>query len=531
MKNVIFPVMLLLSLNLFAQDDKKNPNVELPDFVIMGKDVVSIRAANKINPDYTSTVSDDYLKPLFAPDQLEVVDFSNPNQTDLNLLDSVNYYKGYLSLKSGRYTLPAGELNYSFPFDGGSLQGIVFGDNQLAYDKNTDNVKLGGLLNLDYTTNTSNSTLPGTKFSIGGRHTNKKYNLFGSSTPEFERTLNAGNAYFDIQNLYMRRFIFDAKMGGDFTYLDKENLTESVLNVNLFGKLNLTDVGIGVKSNYQKQYFKNDFAGKIQADYYMFRPTAYFKLFNSILTEAGFTFSGSGNNTFHRIFVSLSTKLADQLVLMGEYNPGSEFLTASYFLRNNEYLETTTFSNFLLKKKNQFKVALKYEYDKYFQIDGGIKYFSSSNYPFYSRTDSSGLFNIDFTDVKNYDLFANFLFHYGPYGVFYASVDLFKVNNSAKNKIPYQPEVITSFSYGYDFQNGLSGKINLEYQSKRYTNLENTTTLGGFFNAGVELEYRFGNNISILFQLNNLLNQKIYFWEGYKRKPLDAVLGINFLFN
>ena len=84
---------------------------------------------------------------------------------------------------------------------------------------------------------------------------------------------------------------------------------------------------------------------------------------------------------------------------------------------------------------------------------------------------------------------------------------------------------------GYDFNNGLFGKINLEYQSSRYTDLQNAEKVEGFFDAGIELEYRFENNISILFQLNNLLNQKKYFWEGYKRKPLDAVLGINFLFN
>ena len=531
MKNLILLFIVFLYVSLFAQDESKNPNVELPDFVIVGKDVVSIRKADKIKPDYTSTVSEDYLKPLFSPDQLEVADLSNPNQADLKLIDSVNYYKGYLSLKGGRYTLPAGELNYSFPFSGGSLQGIVFGDNQLAYDKNTDNVKLGGLLNLDYTTNTNSSTLPGTKFSIGGKHANRKYNLYGSVTPEFERTLNAGSAYFDIQNLYMRRFIFDAKVGGDFTYLDKENFNDAVLNVNLFGKLNLTDVGIGIKSNYQKQFFKNDSLGRVQQDYYLFRPTAYFKLFNTVLTEAGFTFSGSGTNNFHRIFVALSTRIADRLVLLGEYSPSSEFLTAGYFLRQNEFLETTNVSNVFLKKSNAFKVSLKYEYDKYFQIDGGLKYFSSDKFPFFSRSNSSGLFNISFTDVRNYNLFANFLFHYGPYGVFYASLDLFDVNNSANQKIPYQPDVATSVSYGYDFNNGLFGKITLEYQSARYTDLANTQKIKGFFDAGIELEYRFENNISILFQLNNLLNQKKYFWEGYKRKPLDAVLGINFLFN
>ncbi len=219
------------------------------------------------------------------------------------------------------------------------------------------------------------------------------------------------------------------------------------------------------------------------------------------------------------------------LILLGEYNPSSEFLTAGHFLRQNQFLETIKISNLFLKKSNTFKVSLKYEYDKYFQIDGGLKYFSSDKFPYYSRSDNSGLFKIGFTEVKNYDLFVNLLFHYGPYGVFYSSLDLFDVNNSSNERIPYQPVIDASVSYGYDFNNGLFGKINLVYQSERYIDLQNTRKLSGFFDAGVELEYRFQNNISILFQLNNLLNQKIYYWEAYKRKPLDAVLGINFLFN
>ncbi len=46
------------------------------------------------------------------------------------------------------------------------------------------------------------------------------YKFFGSNNPERERKLNAGNAYFGIKNLYLKEFIFDVNVAGDYTYLE-----------------------------------------------------------------------------------------------------------------------------------------------------------------------------------------------------------------------------------------------------------------------------------------------------------------------
>ncbi len=83
-----------------------------------------------MKPGFVGTVTKEFINPVFAPDELELAALSNPLEGDLSLLDSSNYYKGRLTLEAGRYTLPAGELNYAYPFTRGMIHGRIKGDNQ-----------------------------------------------------------------------------------------------------------------------------------------------------------------------------------------------------------------------------------------------------------------------------------------------------------------------------------------------------------------------------------------------------------------
>ena len=105
------------------------------------------------------------------------------------------------------------------------------------------------------------------------------------------------------------------------------------------------------------------------------------------------------------------------------------------------------------------------------------------------------------------------------------------MENPDGNKIPYYPDFSVSASYGYDFNNGLLGKIIAEYQTKRYTDLENQNALEAFFDLGLLLQYRFENNIMLSVQLQNILNNNKFIWQGYQEKPFDITFGASYLFN
>ena len=527
-KVILFLIIFVVT--SFSQEDK-NPNVELPDFVITGKDVVSVRRVDKVKPGFIGTVTKEFINPVFSPDELELAVLSNPLEGDLGLLDSSDYYKGKLTLEAGRYTLPAGELNYAYLSERGKIHGRMKGDNQLAYIDNSGRVYYEGALDIDYSIPTGGKVLPGTKFKLNGKHGVASYNFFGSNNPERERTLNAGTAYFGINNLYMKEFIFDINVIGDYTYLDKENFSESLIKTNAYGKLQLDNFGLTLKSNYQKQFLTTEVQGKTNSDYFFFRPSVSLELFDLVMADLGFTFSGSGGTTLNTLFAAFGLELSQNLVLLAEYSPLAEFITAGKFLRENNYLNPHPYSSYVVKKSNAFEIALKYEYDKYFQVDGGIRYFSSKAFPYFTNPNGTGVFELEFSDAKSYNGFVNLLFHLGPYGIFYGSIEYIDLKNSEGFLIPYQPETRATLTYGYDFKNGFNSETTLEYSSGRFTNLANSSSIKAFFNAALKVEYKIQSQILLSLQVTNLFNTKRFIWEGYQEKPLDLIMGVNLFFD
>ncbi len=221
-------------------------------------------------------------------------------------------------------------------------------------------------------------------------------------------------------------------------------------------------------------------------------------------------------------------------MLLGKYSPQAEFVTVGKFLKVNNYLNPQEYSSDAVDKSNATEIVLKYEYDKYYQVNIGFKYFSSKEY-LYFRPDTREFpfddFLMGFTDAKSFNWFADFLFHTGPYGVCYGRFDYHQIENSDGNNIPYHPKFKASLSYGYSFTKQFSGTATLLYLSKRFTDLTNSFSLNSFVNAALKVEYRFAEQILFSLHVTNLFNTKHYLWQNYQEKPLDLIAGISVLFN
>lgn len=523
---------MLLSVAVgFPQE--QNPNVELPDFVIFGKEDISVRKVDKIKPDYIPIVSNEFLKPNYKPDYLDFASVSNPVEAEKSLLDSADYRKGYIELKAGLYQLPEGKINYTFPFKNGILHGYAEGLNQIAYVDNSQLQRLEGALDFAYTLPTDINVMPGTKFEINADHSKNLFRFFGSVEPERKRNLNIGNASATIQNLYMKEFIFDLNGGGDFTYLDDETFNETLLYANAFGRLNLNNINIDVKAAYQHQNLTSDSLSDSKTNAYYFRPTASLEIFNKIMLEAGFTFSAGGGQKLNGIYGAISTQVAKNLLVYGEYSPIGENITAGKFLRDNFYYDQQNVNRIFLKKKNKFKALIKYEFDKYYQVDGGVEYFNTNNLPYYNNPDTSGFFDVLTSDAKSWNIFLNMLYYLGPYGYFYGTINYFSVENSDSKKIPYNPNFIATLIYGYNFLQDWKGEAKIDYLSERYADIENDEgrKLPGIFNLGLKVSYSLQKNFGLFFELDNILNVKRDTWEGYQERPIEVLFGLNYFFD
>ncbi len=526
-------LFFLLNLSLTYSQDKSNPNVELPDFIITGTDVIAVQGAQKISPEFVSTISEQFFKPILSPEELEVRDLSSPLKNDLSILDSLNFLRGNLEIGVGIYSLPVANLSYLFPVDGFIFGGRFSGENHRAHVDNSERYLINGGLNLLFTTDTKSEILPGTQFKINGDFGSTSFKFYAVNNP-IKRTLNQGNFSFGISNQMNRQFNFDLSVYDELSSINEENYNENILNLKGFSKVNFSSFNIGVSAEYKKQFLSiDDTSANIPNsdvdNFFMVRQTGGLNISDAVKVSGGITYSTSGGNSYTALFAAVSFKINNSISLFGEYSPHAEFLTSNDLLKSNRYYEPQNFYNLFFRKREAFIAAVKFEYDKYYQVNAGIKYFSSPEYPYFVDSASTGKFVLSSIQANDFTFFADLLFHLGPFGIMYGDFELVNTKVESGDFVPYHPQVKTSALYGYEFDFGLTTQVGLTYVSKSYNDLPNNQSIPGYFDLGLKFLYKIVPEFLFTVEFSNLLNDDIYYWRGYKEAPLDVIAGFKYM--
>jgi hypothetical protein len=529
MKNILIFLAVFPLINLYGQDDsRQNPNVELPDFVITGQDDISVQKAKKIAPEYISTVSQDFLKPAFSPEQLEMRDLSNPMKSEIQLFDSLSYMKGNLEVGIGAYTIPRGLFTYSQPFTNGVFEGYANALNRRAHVDYSDLYNVNGGVNLVYQLNREAAFLPGNRLKLHADYGVSAYRFYGAPVPSEKRTHSAGNLSAGINNFQSRTFIYGLNFSTDFISVSEENFSDRIFDAGFFGKYRLPNFHIGLNFDYKNNSLENDSVGSASYNFINLRPTIGLHISKGLKSVFGISYAKSGDSKSLMPYASLGLSVDDGLSLFAEYSPAAELLNMGHFLNENPYVNLQNYSGLFFKKTGSLNLALKYEYFHYFEIDAGAKYVSSDDYPFFQPSLAEGRFDVRTTEAVLFSGYLNMLFHLGPYGIFYGTVELNDLRDSAKNFLPYSPEIKSSLNYGYDFAGGFSITSSLLYTSGVFTNIENTESLDDFIDLRFKLAYKFSKQLNLFLELNNILSRDNFLWRGYKETPLDVVAGFNF---
>lgn len=526
----IFCFLIVLNLFVFAQEEKtNNPTVELPDFVITGRDIVNVKKVNKLAPDFVTTISDEFLRPKFSAEELEIIDLSNPIKSDLGFLDSVNFFKGNIEAGVGLYTLPTLKGIYAQPFQNGIIEGNFSTMYSRPYVDHSDRYSIRGGGKLVLWSDINSTFLPGTQMNVSADYGTSSFKLFAAVDPNTKRTINSGNLAIGIRNNYGKHFQFGLSLTDQITSISTENFNDNFLRLKGESKILFSKFHIGVVADYHKHYVNNIFGEKLGGSLLLLRPVAGFQFTSLIKGSFGFTFSTAGDEKFNTPYASVGVKLDKNLTLYGEYAPTPEFKSAGTILRENDYFNAINYTSIYYEKSNDFSVAVKYEFDKYYQIDGGLRSFSSNNYPYFTNSMLDGKFELDFTKTNSFNPYVNLLYHLGPFGMFYSSINVFMVESDSSGKnIPYHPTVIANGTYSYRFDFGLESKVSLTYYSEQFADIENLIPLNQYFDLGLGFSYTFKPNLDFTLKLSNLLNNKIYRWNNYQEMPSNVIVGINY---
>lgn len=522
---LLLAISILLTFSVYAQQDKQS--IELPDFVITGVQSAELPSINKGLPDYVSVLSKEFLKPTFSPDEFTGYNFSNPIEQKYPLFSKTQEYNKWIKAGAGYYTLPKADIYYDKDFGFGLFKAKFSGDYQRDYVKYGDANKQDAELGADFFVNNKSAFLPGSRISIDGGFGRKFYRFFGSANSSGSREIYSGKFNAEIVQTYTETFNFGLRANDKYTYFNEEDFRENLIDFDAFADLYLEKVGIHVKGGLVSQQLSNQFSIGLDNTFFDVSAGVSINPFKSLRFKFGMNYARQDSSTFFSPTGMISFELDDNLEMIGEFNPRAEFHTIEKLLNKNRYLNLGNKINVFETKTSNFRLAIKYEYNKYFVVAGGFESASSDNFPYLADSNTKGRFDIYTLDkIKQTGLFLNFLFHPGPMGMFFASLKYSDVKDSSSNFIPYNPVLTVDAAYSYLFQKKIKGTIKALYLKDIYTNISNTNRIASYFNLGLEIEYRLNNNLSFFAEINNLTDNRNFLYSGYREMPFDLMGGI-----
>ncbi len=527
MKKII-AVILLFSSAVFAQRENAGQSIELPDFVITGTQSVVIPEMEKKKPPVLSIMSDDFFRPVFSSEQINLNTSSNPVRREVDLFESAVSNAGLLILGAGLFTLPTGDFYFNQGFNNALIRSHVWGSKIIDYEEYSGDNESGISGSADFFLSSKSNFLPGMKISVNGNYSRDSYYFFASDTPWLKRETELTTAGFELSSRHDNSLKYGIIGKGDFFNIKNNIFKENKYNGKAFLNMYFSKFGVGADINILNQKL---FKSTGSSSYTFYDTDAYF-LFdasNSFLIKFGINYSKLDTISKISPQVNAAVKLEKNLSFFGEYKPYSEFMTAQDLLRENRYLSENGAENILIRNKNVSKFIIKYEHERFLGIDLGISFSTIDNLPFFSDDISRGKFEINLADdVKDFKAFLKLDFHGGPLGDFYGNVSYNYLKDSDGMEIPYNSPFHISALYGFDLSSGINLSARLNYFSSSYSDYKNEKNIPSYIDLSFYLKYNLFGGLIITGAIENILNKDNFIYKGYKEKPFDIIGGIEY---
>jgi hypothetical protein len=528
MKKIII-FALFITAGAYAQNVNTDQNVELPEFVITGVERVDVPVVQKQKTDHVPDIVKGYIQQAPSADELKMAELSNPIKENSELLGNPKNINGRLEMGAGRYTLPMGELTYQVPYSIGLFTGKAYGFAETEYVDKAGLNQSGLDVQNSFFVNTKSGFLPGSEFKVRAAYDRTSFNFFGSETPDRKRNMHDVNLLASFYNGSGKTFKFGLQTSPEFFYLKEEDMFDNKIDLTATGELMFGSFSIEAAGGIMTQYLKNSTLGDNTYNGGGIKAVAKYSPFKFFSAGIGINVQNFDGENFASPVAEAAFKFSKQLSAYFTFAPRAELLTISDFVKGNRYYAIEAADNIFFEKDIDVTASIKYEYDKYFEINGGVNFTNSDNYPYYSDALDTGFFNMNVTKAARFAAFGNMLFHLGPYGSFYGDVTVQRVMDENDNYLTYSPVLISNLAYSYNFKFGLLAETKLKLASGSYADIANTVDIPEYIGLGVKLSYALFHNFNLFVRFDNLLNADNYYARYYEEKPLDLILGFNYL--
>lgn len=546
-------VFFLLSAVLVAQEKKEPeqrdaslperaeaslPKIDLPEFLITGQETIDLPVSAK------SVADEDkfFLAGSRLPGRKDVDVSAARQQKDI--VGPAGQMDGKVFAGFGNYVTPSMEgwfgKNYT---DGGILFHANYGSSN-GHVANAEWQKTGVGVHGDYLPPQASGTAVGSRFNGGMSFSNESYRAYGSATPTQLRTLSdiGINVGLSSHTPKIEKLDDQINYAGGISWNrtaldDSVNASESELGISgnaatqwnsyqLRALAEYKTSGItmplpAILNAHSPQWFVLRFSGK----------TFLAPSLEAMLTVQQFLYRGNLSTASGRFYPNLEIQYfaSDAATLFAKFTPTVERATLSSFITTNKYMR-----NALELQPTEIPLSLSVGSEISFSAalrgKAVVSYRTMHDFPVYVEFNSAKVWDVMYLpDVKaiSFEVQGSYQFSKGNSGTLTAGFNSTEEKGSS-NSVPNIPSTIVSGAFRHSFDNGIVTEAFAEYVSKRWRDFSHSNANAGYVTIGGRGEYKFLENLRALVQVNNLLNQQYYVWDGYVERPLFISLGVTY---
>ncbi len=211
------------------------------------------------------------------------------------------------------------------------------------------------------------------------------------------------------------------------------------------------------------------------------------------------------------------------------YGPTVERNTLSSIIKQNRYAD---FAMVLVPTDTRVNVYGGVEFSPTPELTAAVKvtYKHINNYPTFLDKDSAKVWEVLYlSGVRSakFDLSALYRLNQQQNITAYFSTNSVRQKDSA-GVLPYLPKFTVGAAYHHFFDIGLHAEAFAEYHASRYTGFSNGHSNAGYVYTGVKGEIEMFGQFRGHAELNNMIDQQYFVWNGYQERTVFLLLGISY---
>ncbi len=519
---VIFS-LFAIGFKLFAQNASQP--LELPNFIIEGKEQIDVQVGTKQMPVFPTYISRGLLDSLIIvekPRNYIVFPVTFPTSKF-----SKKYPNGYTNLSLGSFF--TGNLNFGYNTKFADYDIFTFGEIKSSKGHLENAAYTGIFLGAQ-----SEYLAPDKFFIFGGSKTttniefkNRNYKLYAIENPP-SRTQTDFLAKISSTGNFES---FDFNTGANFYIFHQSGAGNSLNETTLGGFLEIA-----------KSSFSNQFGGSISIDFRslnnnsanFFEASGFYRFEyeqNKIEPKIGLQLTRSSNgNSRPMILACLNIEriLTPNLEISGGISNKLKNIALNIFAFENPYLSDSIYLDYT--NFTEIYANLKFQPTKDLTAIIGTKFSLAKRYPVFWNI-SKEFFIIEYLDATFFQLFAEGYWIVPLVGDFSLCSSLnFSTLSTNKKEVPYVPVFKGRFDYRRKFFEKLNINIFGEFTGTRYADPNNQVLLDAYNNIGCNIEYLFSNSVFLSFKIENLLNSNVWIWNNYKERGLNLNIALTYKF-